>query len=93
LKLATDNDIKSYWSLCEYLARPFVGQHQAEQDDLVQEGLIYVWHTLQNGKTPSKDFIQKRMRNWVRFCERLVRGDGIEYERAMYAEDPEYLTI
>lgn len=78
--------------LCESLARPFVGQHQAEQDDLVQEGLIDVWLTLQKGLVPRKDYIQRRMKNWVRFLEKLMRGDSVEYERAMFTED-DYVTI
>lgn len=38
----------------------------AEEDDLIQEGLIYVWRALAHGVTPSADIIEKGMRSYIR---------------------------
>lgn len=53
-------------------ARRYVGRNGAELDDLVQEGLICVWQTLEKGVTPSREVIEGRMKNWVRFLGRQV---------------------
>jgi DNA-directed RNA polymerase specialized sigma24 family protein len=43
---------------------------RAEYDDLVQEGLIAVWQTLERGLDPSQEFIEHRMFDWMRTIAR-----------------------
>jgi DNA-directed RNA polymerase specialized sigma24 family protein len=77
--------VAGYRDLVESLARKFVGRNQAEYDDLVQEGLINVWQTLERGVTPSAALIEARMLDWVRLLGsqtgrgRKRNGDPIEY--------------
>jgi thioesterase domain-containing protein len=47
-------------------ATPWAGEH----DDLMQEGRIAVWQSLQRGIRPSQEFIRNRMRDWGRFLKR-----------------------
>lgn len=58
--------VAGYSGLAESLAQKFVGRNGAELDDLVQEGLIFVWQTLQRGVTPNAELIEGRMQNWTR---------------------------
>lgn len=61
-----DAEISDYKGYVEWLARRFAGIQGAELDDLVQEGLIAVWLSLDRGLQPSRDFIENRMKMWVR---------------------------
>lgn len=45
----------------------------AELDDLVQEGLLNIWQTLERGVHPRADIVELRMRNWI---ELLARQTG-----------------
>lgn len=63
------SELKQYWPELTRYARKYVGRFGAELDDLVQEGAIFVWQSLQKGITPSEDHIRNRMRNWVRTLE------------------------
>jgi DNA-directed RNA polymerase specialized sigma24 family protein len=69
----TSEEVKVYLPLVESLARRFKGPF-AERDDLIQEGLIDVWHALQKGVTPSQQHIMQRMRKWVNRQKRLKFG-------------------
>lgn len=56
----------------EQLARPF--RNQAEEDDLVQEGWIFVWQSLAAGIHPTDVLIRSRMSNWCRTLRRQESG-------------------
>jgi DNA-directed RNA polymerase specialized sigma24 family protein len=56
-------------------ARKYVGWNMAEQDDLVQEGMIAVWLALEAEVNPSKEVIQGRMIDYVRALGRQM-GQG-----------------
>lgn len=58
----------------EKLARVLVGRAGAEFDDLVQEGLIAAWESLQAGHVPTDTFLTHRMKNWVRTLRGQVPG-------------------
>lgn len=62
-----NGQVAAYRGLVESLAHKFVGREGAEFDDLVQEGLINVWQTLERGVTPAADIIEKRMLSWVEY--------------------------
>lgn len=66
--------------VCESLARRYEGRNGAEVDDLVQEGLINVWLCLDKGKTPSKEIIAGRMKNYVDW---LGRQQPTDYEKML----------
>ena len=68
-----DSAIREYWSELTRIARRYVGRHGAELDDLVQEGAIFVWQSLQKGIKPKEELIRARMRNWVRTLEYQTR--------------------
>lgn len=53
-------------------------QVRAEYDDLVQEGLIQVWLTLERGLKPSAQLIENRMVDYVRLIGTQV-GRGREW--------------
>ena len=80
--------IAAYRDACEALARPFTGRAGAEADDLVQEGLIFVWQSLERGEEPSSEMIQNRMKNWCRTVTRQRSGDiEVSLDALMKAED------
>ena len=53
-------------------ARKYVGWNMAEQDDLVQEGMIAVWVALEGGHNPSKQVVQGRMMDYIRALGRQL---------------------
>lgn len=62
----------------------------AEHDDLVQEGLINIWQTLQRGIEPNAEHIENRMRDWIRHLGSQVgrsRDGGIPYEAILPLDD------
>lgn len=61
-----NGEVGAYADLVESLARKFVGRNGAEFDDLVQEGLVNVWQSLERGVTPTAEIIDGRMQNWTR---------------------------
>lgn len=81
-----NGQVGAYRGLVESLAQRFVGRNQAEFDDLVQEGLIFVWQTLEKGLKPAAGQIENTMRWWVRHLGyqigRGIRRDGEEFEYA-----------
>lgn len=76
----TSEQVAAYRALVESLARRWVGLNQAEFDDLVQEGLIFVWLSLRAGARVSAEHIENRMKNWVRYLGRQV---PVDYEDLM----------
>lgn len=71
MKRVTDQAVAEYRSLVEALATevhrsPGAKRVGAEMDDLVQEGLISVWQSLERGHNPAT-VIRNRMKNWVTF--------------------------
>lgn len=80
------SELKQYWPELTRYAKKYVGRFGAELDDLVQEGAIFVWQSLQKGITPSEDHIRNRMRNWVRTLEYQTRYGRIKEP----VDPPEY---
>jgi Sigma-70 region 2 len=83
--------VAAYKETVEKLARPFVGRNNAEEDDLVQEGLIFVWQSLERGVCPSGEMIQNRMKDWASYLGYLNgKGsrDSIPYEVLLPLEVP-----
>lgn len=62
-------------SRVESIARQLAGIDGVEYDDLVQEGLIAVWQSLENGVPPTSTFIRNRMLNWVKYVRRQLPAD------------------
>lgn len=54
------------------IARPFTGR--AEEDDLVQMGLIFVWQSLEKDEFPTDHMIRNTMRMWCRTLRRQEQG-------------------
>lgn len=79
------DQVSEYRGLVESLARRLVGRNDAEFDDLVQEGLIIVWQSLERGIAPSAAVIEGRMTDWVRLLGTQVgRGRGKSGEAVEY---------
>lgn len=71
-------DVAAYQEMVEALAHRYVDNSVGcEYDDLVQEGLIGVWQSLDRDRPPSTPFIKLCMRNWRTRVERQRRGDPI----------------
>lgn len=70
MPIVRDSDILAFEPMVNALARRFVGIAGAEYDDLRQEGMIFLWLTLEKGIAPSADLIAKRMISWTRFLRR-----------------------
>lgn len=67
-----NDQLREYTGLVESLARKLSAGTRAQQvgaeyDDLYQEGLIAIWQTLERGVTPSAEFAENRMRDWIKF--------------------------
>lgn len=77
------NRIAEYCPELNRLARKYVGRHGAEHEDLVQEGAIFVWQSLEKEVVPSEEHIQNRMRNWVRTLEYQTRPYRTSFEKMM----------
>lgn len=61
-------------------ARKYVGWNMAEEDDLVQEGMIAVWVALESGVNPSAQVVQGRMVDYVRALGRQMgQGYGMSH--------------
>lgn len=72
--------VAAYRGLVESLAARMANTRaardaRAEYDDLVQEGLIAVWQTLERGAVPAKTQIQNVMKKWIRLMNRQRRGE------------------
>lgn len=86
--------VAEYRGLVESLARKYVGREGAEFDDLVQEGLINVWQTLERGVTPAAHIIEKRMLSWVELLagQNGKRGNPAGYDVLLPIDDFSHLT-
>ena len=62
----SDDQIRAYDDHVQSLARKYVGRARAELDDLVQEGRIAVWQSLEDHRPPSSAFIDFALKSWVR---------------------------
>lgn len=85
--VVTSAEVAAYEGWIEHLARPYVGRQGAELDDLMQEGRIAVWQTLQKGIRPSETVVQGRMSNWVRFLARQRRNEAVSYSLLLPMDD------
>lgn len=79
------DQVGEYLGLVESLAQRLVKSPRAiragvQYDDLVQEGLIGVWRSLEQNICPSAEFIEQRMRDWIRLELRQLQGDPVPYE-------------
>jgi DNA-directed RNA polymerase specialized sigma24 family protein len=88
--------VSSYRGAVENLAAKYDGRRGAEQDDLVQEGLIFVWQSLEKGIRPALEMIENRMKDYVRW---LGRKSAIPYEAMLPIDmvgesnfDPDYFA-
>lgn len=65
-------------------------QVSAEYDDLVQEGLIQVWQTLERGVTPATEMLENRMRDYTRWLGNQIgrgRDGSVPYEALLPVDD------
>ena len=84
-------EVGKYKGLCESLARDLCkpgtrGTNGVEYDDLVQEGLLNVWQTLQRGIKPDAKLIRERMKNYVRWLGQKKRNP-VAYGQMLPLED------
>lgn len=61
----------------------------AELDDLVQEGLIFVWQSFGRGVYPNEELIEGRMLNWIRL---MARQTGQDIPSCRTDEDGNFVT-
>lgn len=94
-----NDQIADYRGLVESLAHKFVGRNDAEYDDLVQEGLIFVWQSIQRGNQPAAHLIEARMHDWTRLLGTQVGrgrgkgGEAVEYAELLPIDDFRELTL
>lgn len=89
--------VAEYRGLCETLASRIVrpgrmSRTGVEYDDLVQEGMIFVWETLQRGESPSTPLVRGRMLNYVKKMGRDKRGGSTEivpYNEELHNDEDE----
>lgn len=93
MKRDINGEVAGYRGLVESLAPKFVGRNGAELDDLVQEGLVFVWQSLERGIQPVPDLIEGRMKSWVRLLGyqtgKVVtkEGEAVEYAQLLPLDD------
>lgn len=59
----------------------------AEQDDLVQEGMIAVWLALEADVIPSKDVVRYRMMDYVRALgKQMGQGEKLSHVPIEFAQ-------
>lgn len=71
-RAVSSEELKAWKPRLKQLAGPF--RKQAEEDDLVQVGWIYVWESLRDGIFPTDENIRRRMSNWCRTLRRQESG-------------------
>lgn len=87
--------VSRYWEAVEAIAvrmsRTAVAiQVGAECDDLLQEGLINVWQTLERGIEPSAEHFENRMRDYIRWLGTQIgrsRDGNVPYEALLPLDD------
>lgn len=88
MAVVTSQDVAKYQKLVNFLAYRYVDHSvMCEYDDLVQEGLIGVWQSLERGRPPSGEYIKLCMRGWRTRMERQRRGDPIAKEYVFLTPD------
>ncbi len=81
MSTVTSEEVAAYQGMVEALAYRYVNNDiGCEYDDLVQEGLIAVWRSLECGQPPSATFVKSAMRFWRTRIVRQRRGDPIARE-------------
>lgn len=90
----TSSAVAQYDELVASLTRRYIGRHDAEFDDLFQEGREKVFEALRKGELPSKRHIENGMRDWVRTLEyqtryRRMRDISFEEYQEMLLEQEE----
>lgn len=86
--------VAEYRGLCEALAARIVrpgrmSRTGVEYDDLVQEGLIFVWQSLERGEDPAAKLVRGRMLDYVKKMGREKRGgqeEFVPYEEEQHDE-------
>lgn len=73
-RIVTNEMVAEYHELLASLAHRYDNYHNAEYDDLYQEGAIYVIRALQSNKLVAKEFVAKAMLRWVNKCARSGLG-------------------
>lgn len=68
----SDDQVRDYEDTIRSLARKYIGRAGAELDDLVQEGRIAVWQSLEDGRPPSVTYIDFAMKLWVRTLRKQI---------------------
>lgn len=88
-------EVAAYQQFVEVLAHKYVDLSVlCEHDDLVQEGLVAVWQSLERGRPPSIEYIKLYMRGWRTKMERQRRGDPIaESDMWLRFQDNEELAV
>lgn len=66
----SDDQITAHLPAIKSVARQFSGRWGAEMDDLIQEGMIAVWLSLEGKIDPTSTYIGFRMKNWTRLCQK-----------------------
>jgi len=84
-----NDQVGDYVGLVESLAHDIARSRRAQQvgaeyDDLVQEGLIAVWRTIEKGEHVSKEFVLNRMKNYMRW---LGRHTPVDYDEMLPLHD------
>jgi DNA-directed RNA polymerase specialized sigma24 family protein len=88
--------VSAYLGTVESLARKYDGRQGAEKDDLIQEGLIFVWQSLEKKICPAAWMIENRMKDYVRW---MGRKNPTPYEAMLPIDmigetnfDPDYFS-
>ena len=85
-------EVAAYRDLVESIAKRFRSRNPlAEQDDLIQEGLISVWLQLKDGADVEPDAIERHIRNYIRRLNSPARkGPTVSYDDALDVDRPPY---
>ena len=73
--------------MVERLAERRAARHPNELDDLKQEGRILIWTKLSQGKVPTEEQIDNRMRGWLKFRSRQTREVPTDYDKLLPIEE------
>ena len=78
-------EVAAYRDLVESIARRFRSRNPlAEEDDLIQEGLISVWLQLKDGADVEPDAVERHIRNYIRRLNSPARkGPTVSYDDAL----------
>lgn len=72
----SSEEVAKWWPVIEAHANRMSRVHYlAEFDDLVQEGALSVWLTLERGHRVTNEIILNPMRNWIKY---VTHGGRVE---------------